>query len=289
MAEAAERAGRGAAPGLARPLPARPRVPLPQPSRRLDPAALLGLLLAFGLVGIAVAYGGSFRAFIDPASIMLVIGGTLGVTTICFTLADVGRAAGASLGVLGHGARDVAAAARWMMFLADTARTQGVLALDRLKAEIAGDPFLSLAIGLVVDGTPPQEIDLVLQQELAARRQRARRCAEVLRRAAEIAPAMGLIGTLVGLVQMLGNLDDPQRIGPAMAIALLTTFYGAVLAYMLFIPLAAKIDKNANDDQLVDEVYLLGAGSIARQENPRRLEMLLNAALPPEHRIAYFD
>ena len=142
---------------------------------------------------------------------------------------------------------------------------------------------------LVVDGTPGEEVERILRREVLSQSQRSRISAEVFRRAAEVAPAMGLIGTLVGLVQMLSNLDDPSSIGPAMAIALLTTFYGAVLAYMVFSPLASKLEQRNDDDTLVQTVYLTGAASIGRHENPRRLEMLLNAILPPAHQIQYFD
>jgi len=118
---------------------------------------------------------------------------------------------------------------------------------------------------------------------------RARRAfSQCLRRAAEVAPAMGLIGTLVGLVQMLANLNDPSAIGPGMAVALLTTFYGAVLANMVLAPLAAKLEKRAGEESLVNEIYLMGVASIARRENPRRLEMLINTVLPPARRVSYF-
>ena len=96
-------------------------------------------------------------------------------------------------------------------------------------------------------------------------------------------------GFLFGLVQMLGRLDDPSTIGPSMAVALLTTFYGAVLANMVFLPLAAKLERNSTEEALVNNVYLMGATSIGRQENPRRLEMLLNSLLPPSQRVQYFD
>lgn len=100
---------------------------------------------------------------------------------------------------------------------------------------------------------------------------------------------MGLIGTLVGLVQLLGRLDDPQKIGASMAVALLTTFYGAVLANMVLSPLAVKLERNAADEELVCLVYLMSAVSICRQENPRRLELLVNSVLPPSMRVSYFD
>ena len=100
---------------------------------------------------------------------------------------------------------------------------------------------------------------------------------------------MGLIGTLVGLVQMLAQLEDPSAIGPSMALALLTTFYGAILGTVILGPLAAKLERNSNDEALSKNLVLMTMSSIARQENPRRLEMLLNSELPPEKRIKYFE
>ena len=100
---------------------------------------------------------------------------------------------------------------------------------------------------------------------------------------------MGLIGTLIGLVQMLANLKDPNAIGPAMAVALLTTFYGAVLAYMVFTPVAAKVDRNAADERQIQQIYMIAASSIARQENPRQLETLLNTVLPPSQRLDFYS
>jgi chemotaxis protein MotA len=90
-------------------------------------------------------------------------------------------------------------------------------------------------------------------------------------------------------VQMLGNLNDPATIGPSMAVALLTTFYGAVLANMVFLPLASKLERNSQEEALINNLYVMGAASIGNQENPRRLEMLLNSILPPANRVQYFD
>ncbi len=100
---------------------------------------------------------------------------------------------------------------------------------------------------------------------------------------------MGLIGTLVGLIQMLGNLEDPSPIGPAMAVALLTTFYGAILANMVFTPLASKLERNSSEETLINRLYVMAPASIGRQENPRRLEMLLNTILPLGNRVEYFN
>ena len=142
---------------------------------------------------------------------------------------------------------------------------------------------------MLLEGATGNEIEPIMQGEMRAAARRHTRTVGVLRKAAEISPAMGLIGTLIGLVQMLGNLDDPSSIGPSMAVALLTTFYGAVLANMVFMPLAGKLERNSSDEELLNSVYMVGAVSIGRQENPRRLEMLINSILPPSKRVSYFD
>ena len=105
----------------------------------------------------------------------------------------------------------------------------------------------------------------------------------------DIAPAMGMIGTLIGLVQMLQNMSDPSSIGPAMAVALLTTFYGALLGTAVLAPMAAKLERNSNEEAMLRSLIMVAMSSIARQDNPRRLELLLNTELPPEDRIQYFD
>jgi len=142
---------------------------------------------------------------------------------------------------------------------------------------------------MIVDGSPVNEVSSILERDLEASVSRNHASVKVLRRGAEFAPAMGLIGTLIGLVTMLGNLDDPSTIGPSMAVALLTTFYGALLANLLFLPLAAKLETNSILEENVSNMYLLGVSSIGRQENPRRLEMLLNSSLPPSDKVRFFD
>ena len=176
-----------------------------------------------------------------------------------------------------------------MIRLAELARKRGILGLDKMLDTMRHEPFVHKAVSLAVDGAAVDEIRNILQREINAMADRHMRSANVLRKAAEVAPAMGLIGTLIGLVQMLGNLNDPSSIGPGLAVALLTTFYGAVLANMVFAPLASKLERNTAEETLIANVYMLAAESICRKDNPRRLELLLNAILPPAHRIDYFS
>jgi chemotaxis protein MotA len=256
--------------------------------RRFDPATLLGLLAAFGLVALAMAVGGSPKSFLDLPSFLIVLGGTIGVTMISFSLEDVIRTQAIILKTVVHSVPDPRRTARKMLDLALLARQRGELAIENAVDDDISNPFGRRALRMVVDGEASDEIEKVLKREIEEMRQRHYNGASVLRKAAETAPAMGLIGTLIGLVQMLGNLQDPATIGPNMAIALLTTFYGAVLSSMLLAPLASKLERNSDREALAANIYLIAAMSISRKENPRRLETLLNALLPPASRITNF-
>lgn len=265
---------------------------LPTPPRGrvgLDLATILGLGAGLALVAAALAMGGDLRAFVDVPSILIVLGGTPAVTLVSFAGGDIRAALGLMRRAFTTSIPSPAATARFALQVADTARRHGPVSLQALAQKAGHDPLLRRMLDLVVDGVPADEAERILRTEIEADQGRARAGAAVLRRAAEVAPAMGLIGTLVGLVQMLGNLSNPSSIGPAMAVALLTTFYGAILGSMVLSPLAGKVERNADARALVDTLYLLTAGSIARQENPRRLETLMNTVLPPEHRQSTFD
>ena len=258
-------------------------------SRTFDGATILGLGGALVLISIAIILGGSWGAFIDVPAMLIVLGGTVTVTTISFNLSDIRTTQSIVAKSLFKATRDAGEAARNVISLAETARQSGTLALQDHLVVLRNEPYLVRGLTLVVDGTPGAEAERLMRKELHAIADRHAKGASVLRRAADVAPAMGLIGTLVGLVQMLGNLEDPASIGPAMAVALLTTFYGAVLGNMILAPLAGKLERKSDDEALVNEVYLLGVSSIGRQESPRRLETLVNTILPPAKRVAFFD
>lgn len=257
-----------------------------RPRDGLDAATLIGVAAALGVIVVAMTAGGSLRAFLDPPSLLIVFGGTLAVATASFSLGDVGAALRTAGQILVLRAPDPLSVARQVMLLAEAARRSGPETLKNILPELRHDPYLHRSIALIVEGLPPDDVERVLSGELEAAAARRIKSAAVLRRAAEVAPAMGLIGTLVGLVQMLGGLSDPAAIGPAMALALLTTFYGAVLGNVVLAPLAAKVDRSADDDALIKSLYMTAAVSIARQENTRRLEMLLNAVLPPGRKLS---
>ena len=254
----------------------------------VDGALILGLAVALSLIVAAMAIGGSLWSFFNLPSVLIVVFGTAAVTMISFSLRESFGMVPLVAHTMFPPSRDARAACQRVLNLAEVSRRNGVLALDHVLPQLSAEPFLQRAIALAVDGATAEQIESVLHTEIEATGERMTRSANILRRAAEVAPAMGLIGTLVGLIQMLARLDDPSTIGPAMAVALLTTFYGAVMAYMVFAPVAAKIDRNASDERLMQQIYTVGATSIARQKNPRALETLLNTVLPPSQRLDYY-
>ena len=257
-------------------------------TRRIDVATVVGLSGGLALIFGAMFMSGSIGGFIDIPAVLIVFLGTIAVTSISFNLTDLLRSQRVVAKSVFNVSRDPAGAALGALQLAERARKDGALSLQNYLDEGHGDPFLTRGLGLVIDGTSAGETEQVMRTEMHAIAERHNKGADILRRASEVAPAMGLIGTLVGLVQMLGNLDDPAAIGPAMAVALLTTFYGAVLGSMVLGPLAAKLERKSDEEALLNEIHLLAIISVARQEHPRRLEVLLNTILPPAKRISYF-
>ena len=266
-----------------------PKVSVPVAISRPDFATILGLLLSFSLIIGAIAIGQSDAQFFNLPSVLIVVLGTATATCTSFTGAELAQSGGVIARSAVRPVRNFSLLAKSMMDLATISRKKGLLFLSNYEKETAKEPFLKHAMSIVVDGYSENDVRRILQQDIDLEEERQKRAASILRRASEVAPAMGLIGTLVGLVQMLANLENPDTIGPAMAVALLTTFYGAILGTVVMSPLAAKIEKNAADEVTAKTMVLRTAMSIIKQENPRNLEMLINALLPPSQRIRYFD
>ncbi len=266
-----------------------PTIRITPPSLYTDLSTVLGLVITFILITVAILIGNSNANFFNLPSVLIVVLGTISVTAIAYSVEEM------------KGAWDVvrqsfvvrrtppAVMAQQLMDIAVLARKKGFLILSQMESELSKDPHLAGAVQIVTDGYGGDDVERILSQDMDALVQRHRRAASILRRGAETAPAMGLIGTLIGLVQMLADLSNPDVIGPAMAVALLTTFYGAIMGMAVLAPMAAKLERNSNDEVLNRSLILTAMSSIARQENPRRLEMLLNSELPPEERIEYFD
>lgn len=265
-----------------------PIVQVQPPQSIPDMFTILGIAVAAGLIAVAVNYGQSHARFIDFPSIIIVILGTIAVTCISYTgdeMRNVVRILGSTLM---RQIRKPAVLARQLMDISTLCRKRGTLALASLDAELRRDVLIHRAMQLVIDGYTGDDITRILGQEIDALVERHRRSASILRRASEIAPAIGFIGTLVGLVQMLSTLDNMAAIGPALSLVLLTTLYGVILGLVLLLPLAGKLERNSKDEAMIRSLIMNAAASIARQENPRRLEIMLNSDLPPDERIKYF-
>lgn len=259
------------------------------PQVKTDMTTLLGLVFTFLLIAAAILLGHSNANFFNLPAVMIVVLGTMCVTAISYSWEEITGTVDVIRQSFVVKRTPPATMALQLMDIAALARKKGFLILSQMEDEFKRDPHLAEAVQIVTDGYGGDDIERILSQDMDALAQRHRRAASVLRRGSEVAPAMGLIGTLIGLVQMLADLENPDNIGPAMAVALLTTFYGAIMGMVVLAPLAAKLERNSNDEILNRALVLTAMSSIARQENPRRLEMLLNSELPPDERIEYYD
>ncbi len=263
-------------------------IKIARPEIKVDFATIIGLTVAFGLIIAAIILSEGRANFINPQALLIVFFGTIAVTSISYSGEELAQTGKIIAQTLVRERRDPGNIVIQILDMGMLARQKGLLALSELEEELNDDPYLKKAVLMAVDGFTGRDIDNILGQELEAQFERHKRSAGIVKRASEIAPAMGLIGTLLGLVQMLARLDDPASIGPAMAIALLTTFYGAILGTVILAPLAAKLERNAHDEMVAKRIIILGMQGIVNQDNPRRLEMVLNSELPPIERVEYF-
>lgn len=256
---------------------------------RKDFSTAVGIGLTFVIIGAAIAYSGdSLGSYWDLPSVLIVLGGTLCVTLASYSFGEVFGMPQVVFHHVFRRSQNPKEMAKEMLWLADEARKKSLLGIQAEVKSHESNRFLYKGLSMVVDGVEVADVERVMRQDMYASSERHLQSASILRKMAEVSPAMGLIGTLIGLVQMLGSLDDPSKIGPAMALALLTTFYGALLAYGIFGPLAAKLERNSAEEMLVKSLFLRSVVSIGKQENPRRLEILLNTILPPVSRVQYF-
>ena len=257
---------------------------------RLDPAGVVGLLAAVAVIGLAIASGAAPGRFLDLPSFLIVIGGTFAVTLASFSLQDFARLPRVMAAALSPTPPPrLRAIADDALELASAVRQTSVTLLEQRVTAQARHVHLHRGLLMLLDGSTPKSIERALQREIEAMVERQTATVAILGRAAEVAPAMGLIGTLIGLVQMLGHLEEPDQIGPSMAVALLTTLYGALLAHALFTPLAERLAARFAVERLGAELQLVAVMAIAERDNPRRLEATLNALLAPEDRALRFD
>jgi chemotaxis protein MotA len=249
----------------------------------MDIATILGVISAFGLVCIAIFMGGGIQLFINIPALMIVVGGTLGATMINYPLRDVfGVVKVVKKALLARNTSVAELIKRFMVF-AQKSRKEGILALENEIKEV-NDDFLKKGVQLAIDGLEPQEISDILETEVDFVRSRHQLGAEIFSTMGTFSPALGMIGTLIGLVQMLQTMDDPSKIGPAMAVALLTTFYGSIMANIVCLPISGKLKTRSKEEVLTKEMAIQGIVSLSNGDNPRILEQKLQAFIPPNQR-----
>ena len=253
----------------------------------MDIATFIGIIGGFSLIVAAIG-GANLGMFISIPSMLIVLGGTTSAVLVNFPLKDV-------LGMIGivkkafiTKVEDVKTVIPMMVDYGQRARRDGILVLQDVVADIK-DPFLSKGITLAIDGMEPQIIMKILEIEVEYIKERHKSGAEIVMAFGVYSPAFGMLGTLIGLVLMLQNMDDPSTIGPAMSLALITTFYGALVANLVFLPLAGKLKKRSADEVLVKELTLEGIISIASGDNPRIIEQKLHSFLIPKLRKSTFE
>ena len=253
----------------------------------MDIATLVGIITAFALVLSAIMLGGSFGLFVNIPALMIVAGGTLGATMINYPLSDILKVFKVVKNAFFHKQLTSQGLIASFVGLAGTARREGILALETSVGEI-DDEFMKKGLQLSVDGLEPTSIRDILNTEIISIQERHKLGSEIFTTLGTFAPALGMIGTLIGLVQMLQSMNDPSSIGPAMAVALLTTFYGALGANILCLPIAGKLKNRSGDEVMMKDLMTEGIVSIAKGDNPRIIEQKLNAYLPEQLRETTF-
>lgn len=249
----------------------------------MDIATIVGIISAFGLVLVAIFMGGGIQLFINIPALMIVVGGTLGATMINYPLREVFGVFNVVKNALFTKNISINNLLASFIDFARKSRKEGILALEAEMKNVK-DEFLKKGVQLSIDGLEPQEISTILETEVDFIRSRHQLGAEVFTTMGTFAPALGMIGTLIGLVQMLQTLDDPSAIGPAMAVALLTTFYGSIIASIICLPIAGKLKTRSKEEVLSKEMAVQGIISLSNGDNPRILEQKLMAFIPPNQR-----
>jgi len=252
----------------------------------VDIATLIGLIGGFGVILGAIASGGNMVMFVDVPSVLIVIGGTFMVTLMQFSLADFLGSFSMASKAFFYKVDNPRKLIEEAVKLADIARRNGLLALE---GQPITNAFMKKGIGLCVDGHDPALVSRMLSKDIDLTIQRHEIGQRMFRSVAAMAPAMGMIGTLVGLVQMLANLSDPASIGPAMAVALLTTLYGAVIANLFAQPLADKLARATELEKANKSLILETVSGIQEGMNPRVLEQMLATYLPTSKRPSSSD
>ncbi|MFB9887693.1 motility protein A [Balneatrix alpica] len=247
----------------------------------MDFASLLGIISGLALIVSAIYLGGDFNIFINIPGLMIVVGGTIAATLLTFQFKDVLSAFRGAFIVFSQDRTKPQEMIHTMLELSKVSHRNGLLALANVETD---SKFLKRACNLIADAATEDFIRLTLQTEIDSLMARHYVVQDIFRKMAGYAPAFGMLGTLIGLVQMLAQLDDPDSIGPAMAVALLTTFYGSVMSTMFFLPIAGKLKARTLLEVQNLEIIREGAISILANDNYLNVYERLSSYIPEAQR-----
>lgn len=251
----------------------------------MDIATVVGLILGVVTIVGSIVLGGSVLIFINVPSILVVIVGSFAATLIAYPLGNLLGLPKIILKTFFAKPQPVNELIKQLVAFAEVARRDGILSLENHMADVK-DPFIIQGVQMAVDGTDPELIEQVMESDLENLMTRHEVGRGVLETIGKYAPAFGMIGTLIGLVAMLANMEDPSSIGSGMAVALLTTLYGAVVANLIALPMADKLKLRSEEEVLAKSIIIRGVMSIQSGDNPRVVEQKLRTFLPPSQRAA---
>jgi len=237
----------------------------------MDIATVIGIISGIGLILGSILLNSSLLLFFNVPSIMIVAGGTIASVLIAYPLNEFFKVFKIIGKVFFYQLMDPQEVIDQMVELSKVAKREGILAIDRRLKDIKDD-FLRKGLQLVVDGVEDANIDRILTLEVTNQQKRHRVGWEIFSEMGKYAPSFGMIGTLIGLIQMLASLDDPKTIGPKMAVALITTFYGSVLANLVFVPMSVKLKRRSQQETLLMQLIIEAIKSIRMGENPKLME-----------------
>lgn len=250
----------------------------------MDIATIAGILAGFGLLIGTILTGQGALAFVDLPSMLVVFGGSIAATLVNFPMDQFIPTLKVAAKTFTKQKTAGLEIVQKFMELSQLARRDGILALDRALKDVE-EPFMRVGLEMAVDGTEPETIRDIMETEVQSLLERHKIGQGIFTALGTYAPAFGMIGTLIGLVQMLQNLDDPSSIGPSMAIALITTFYGAVLGNLVYLPMAGKLKNKSTQEVTAKRMIIEGVLSIQRGVHPKNLERKLMNFMPPKYRL----
>lgn len=252
--------------------------------RKLDMMTIIGLVGGTILIIISIYLGGQAQMFWNIPSVLITVGGSTAALMISYDINQIRGVMKVTRQVFSSTSMDPHEVIEMFGDLAKKARREGLLALED-DMERMDDPYYKKGIQMMVDALDPELIRDILETDIDNMSSRHETGAGIYKTWGALAPAFGMIGTLIGLIGMLAQLDDPSKLGPAMAVALITTFYGAIMANLVLIPMATKLELRSQEEVLLKSIILEGIIAIQSGMNPRILEEKLRAFLPAELRV----